>query len=741
MGLSINKNDIEFFSGPTVSSRSDIYIRVKATGETIRLVEAIYKGKTCLYGNTAVKGNGFSYSFSQILAVLKDGTAATTITGTDGDDSLYGYLGNDKLYGGAGDDHLEGLDGNDTLYGGAGNDKLYGGAGNDTYVFNLGDGHDVVFENEIRDGKMNKILLGAGISSNDVEFLTSFNSIKNNIEYMDLIIRIKSTGETITIDKGISHKQNNAANPHSIQRIQFSDGSILNWSDILNAGIRIVEGNAKHVYSAHEGAVIVGTDQSESIYGGVGNDTMYGAAGDDELHGGGGNDSLMGGEGNDTLHGDAGDDTLHGDAGDDVVYGGLGNDSIHGGSGADTLYGDDGDDSLYGGEGNDNLYGGAGNDTYHFNLGDGHDIVYENDTLAGRNNMIALGAGIVIDDVEFLSAFNSLDGNGVPLMDLIIRVKSTGETITISKGISHGVDNQANPHSIQEIRLADGTVLDWAAILQKGLSPVDGSGDPMYTPHEGATIYGSASADTVFGGAGNDTMYGAAGKDELHGGGGDDVLMGGDGMDTLYGDDGDDTLYGEAANDTLYGGAGNDILDGGVGADKLYGEDGNDTLRGGDGNDHMYGGADDDFLSGGSGKDHLYGGAGNDAIDGGWGDDTFYFGIGDGQDVLTDGNGNDALIFGEGLSATDLWFERSGNDLVISVLGSEEKVTVDSWYVGPGRQIESITAGGQELTNLQVDQLIQAMASFGVPQGVDGKWENDQKEALNPILATYWRTA
>ncbi|MCC8179631.1 MAG: hypothetical protein LIP23_01775 [Planctomycetes bacterium] len=38
-----------------------------------------------------------------------------------------------------------------------------------------------------------------------------------------------------------------------------------------------------------------------------------------------------------------------------------------------------------------------------------------------------------------------------------------------------------------------------------------------------------------------------------------------------------------------------------------------------------------------------------------------------------------------------------------------------------------------------VDQLIQAMASFGVPQGVDGKWMEEQKDALQPILATYWK--
>ena len=39
----------------------------------------------------------------------------------------------------------------------------------------------------------------------------------------------------------------------------------------------------------------------------------------------------------------------------------------------------------------------------------------------------------------------------------------------------------------------------------------------------------------------------------------------------------------------------------------------------------------------------------------------------------------------------------------------------------------------------QLEQLIQALATFGVPQGVDGIWTGEQKEALAPLLATYWQ--
>ena len=74
--------------------------------------------------------------------------------GADGD-HLYGGGGGDVLYGGADDDMLYGAEGNDVLNGDAGVDTLYGGAGNDvllgdedadSYVFSVGDGTDLIYD-------------------------------------------------------------------------------------------------------------------------------------------------------------------------------------------------------------------------------------------------------------------------------------------------------------------------------------------------------------------------------------------------------------------------------------------------------------------------------------------------------------------------------------------------------------------------------------------------------------------
>ena len=57
-----------------------------------------------------------------------------TITGTIGNDDIWGVDGNDTLSGDSGNDYLGGEAGNDTLSGGSGYDWLYGGAGDDTYL-------------------------------------------------------------------------------------------------------------------------------------------------------------------------------------------------------------------------------------------------------------------------------------------------------------------------------------------------------------------------------------------------------------------------------------------------------------------------------------------------------------------------------------------------------------------------------------------------------------------------------
>jgi VCBS repeat-containing protein len=68
------------------------------------------------------------------MAILNGSNKADTITGTAGDDRIFGDNGNDDLYGGAGNDTIDGGNGSDLISGGAGNDEIDGGNGQDTLL-------------------------------------------------------------------------------------------------------------------------------------------------------------------------------------------------------------------------------------------------------------------------------------------------------------------------------------------------------------------------------------------------------------------------------------------------------------------------------------------------------------------------------------------------------------------------------------------------------------------------------
>ena len=102
----------------------------------------------------------------------------------------------------------------------------------------------------------------------------------------------------------------------------------------------------------------------------------------------------------------------------------------------------------------------------------------------------------------------------------------------------------------------------------------------------------------------------------------------------------------------------------------------------------LYGEAGNDTLQGGAGDDWLEGGAGNDSLWGGDGSDTYVFGRGDGQDLIyNDSNQTgtnairiDRLLFKEGLTRDDIEYVRSGSNLIFSIKGSTDTVTVSGWF-------------------------------------------------------------
>lgn len=148
--------------------------------------------------------------------------------------------------------------------------------------------------------------------------------------------------------------------------------------------------------------------------------------------------------------------------------------------------------------------------------------------------------------------------------------------------------------------------------------------------------------------------------------------------------------------------------------EQSLGTAGNDTLSGTEGNDALYGLAGNDMLSGKNGNDTLIGGAGDDLLYGGAGDDTYIFGRGYDQDTISDAQGENTLHITQA-DYDNLWFEREGNNLKVSILGTEDSMTVNSWYSNKDARLFQIQTDTKTIGTADIELLVQAMSSFSQP--------------------------
>ncbi|WP_456400303.1 calcium-binding protein [Persephonella sp.] len=199
-GKGISKDNIKF-----IIENGDLIIKLENTTDSIRISGWFM---------------GDEYKISEIQ--FADGTVLTTedikqigFHGTNGDDSLQGSYDNDTIYGDAGNDYINGGLGDDVLIGGKGNDYLEGGEGNDTYVFNLGDGNDRIYDYDRSDTDTNTIRMGTGITRNSVALFSDGYSLF--IKYSDT--------DQITVE--------GQADPYNgIDTIQLQDGYFITRDDI-----------------------------------------------------------------------------------------------------------------------------------------------------------------------------------------------------------------------------------------------------------------------------------------------------------------------------------------------------------------------------------------------------------------------------------------------------------------------------------------------------------------------------
>jgi Ca2+-binding RTX toxin-like protein len=167
------------------------------------------------------------------------------------------------------------------------------------------------------------------------------------------------------------------------------------------------------------------------------------------------------------------------------------------------------------------------------------------------------------------------------------------------------------------------------------------------------------------------------------------------------------------------------------------------TLNGTAGKDKLTGGAGNDTLTGLAGNDTLAGGLGNDKLIGGKGNDTYLFNRGDGKDTIVDTDSTwfnaDLLKVGSAKS-NQLWLTKSGNNLDIGIIGTQDHVVIQDWYKGSANQVEKITALGdnKSLSASKVNALVTAMAKFAAPADGVTTLPASTQTALTKILASSW---
>ena len=122
-------------------------------------------------------------------------------------------------------------------------------------------------------------------------------------------------------------------------------------------------------------------------------------------------------------------------------------------------------------------------------------------------------------------------------------------------------------------------------------------------------------------------------------------------------------------------------------------------------------------LVGTSGDDVFAPGSGNDTFTSNGGNDVYRFAAGAGQVTIVNGISSNAGPTGElallGLLWNQVWFSQSGNNLVISRLGSSESVTIQDWFANPYSQVSEIVFGdGAHVTAQQATALAIAAGAY-----------------------------
>jgi Ca2+-binding RTX toxin-like protein len=456
--------------------------------------------------------------------VLRGGAGNDTLNGYDGDDVLEGGDGNDTFVPGRGNDQLDGGEGNDYLddFSGAGSRSFVGGAGNDTVYFSRSRGQDVLvaaggegddFFHARITGPVGSFVLDGG-AGNDV-------------------FEVAGTGE-VTLGAGVDHLRFLDPGSGGSGSVIVQDFAVGDSGDRMSFGALVgrftnidpsanpfLTGHLKLVASGPDTRLMVDFDGPTGSGSAMVLATLLGVE----------KFSLtshnVGGYALPFAVGTAADDDFFGSTGDDEFIGGGGNDVFHiGFGGVDVAIAGSGDDAFV-----VNLVP-SGPLQHKVQGGDGFDILVLNGNRGPYYNSDIFIGGTTGDRIEatgieaivLLSVFDNPPPFTAPFdyrVNLTDAVAAAGTEFVVDASLLSSIETLIFSTS------------DTDAFLR---------------------ILGGEGGDTLRAGAGGSRIEGNGGNDRIEGGAGDDVLLGGAGNDLLY------ELAFTKTLDSISGGAGNDFI-------------------------------------------------------------------------------------------------------------------------------------------------------------------------------------
>ncbi|MCA6125153.1 hypothetical protein J6500_25130 [Bradyrhizobium sp. WSM 1704] len=456
-------------------------------------------------------------------SALPAGQFHLTIDAGDGDDSVIGSSGADVIIGG---------NGNDTVTGGRGDDTALLGAGNDTYIWNPGDGSDVV-EGQVDTDTL--LFNGANISE-------KFDIAANGAR-----VRLTRDVANIVMDLNGIEK----ISLHALGGADTVTVGDLSGTDAQQIAVDLSASNGSPD-GALDTVIANGTATADSIaITNSGNDVLVnGLAAQIAVHGQDATDVLQ-------INGQGSDDQIIASG----LAAGLIALNINAGAGNDFIAGSAGGDTVTGGQGSDTALLGGGDDTYVWNPGDGSDIVegqggtdtlqFNGANIAETIDISANGsrvrftrdvANITMDlnGVERI-AFHALGGaDRITIHDLTgTNANQVLVDLAATAGGNTG-DGAADTVTVEGTAAVDQITVtrNGSSILVDGLA-AEVSVSGQEAANDTLTIDGFAGADiidasalgagqiklAIDGGADNDVVTGSASADTVTLGSGDDTYV------------------------------------------------------------------------------------------------------------------------------------------------------------------------------------------------------------------------